>query len=257
MSPGPREGSAAKKATNNGGGRRQSAKAEAGATGTRRGKGDQNTRQIMIQAAISCILEQGFYRASSNAIADRAGVTWGVIQYYFGSRESLMLAVLEEGTRRLVEDLSTAEITSETLTERIEEYITVVERYYADPEYLAFIQVLINLSHDPRTSAQARETMTKIVGTVEVEFTRLAGQLFGGTAVRHRELRGLLFHVLRGMALSEVMLHTLPFETAAQTKDFPAQRKLLAQALALLIEEQAAPAVRPAKPGGTRKARTA
>jgi len=31
------------------------------------------TRQRVIEAAILCILEQGFYRASSNAIAERAG----------------------------------------------------------------------------------------------------------------------------------------------------------------------------------------
>jgi AcrR family transcriptional regulator len=200
---------------------------------------DQDTRKRVIEAAIKCILEQGFYRASSNAIAERAGLTWGVIQYYFGSRESLMLAVLEEGTRRLVDDLSTAEITGETLTARIEQYIAVVERYYADPEYLAFIQVLLNLSHDPRTSAQTLETMTKITRTVEAELKRLAGTLLSGTTVRQRELRGLIFHVLRGLALSEVMLGSLPYDTQSQARDFPIQRQLLAEALTLLIEREA------------------
>src|SRR6266568_236456 len=88
---------------------------------------DVEPRQRVIQAAIDCILEQGFYRASSNAIAERAGLTWGVIQYYFGTREVLMLAVLEEGTQRLLDDLTTAEITADSLEERIEEFIAVVE----------------------------------------------------------------------------------------------------------------------------------
>ena len=61
---------------------------------------DESTRGRVVDAAIECILDEGFYRASSNKIAKRAGVTWGVIQYHFGTREALMLAVHERGAPR-------------------------------------------------------------------------------------------------------------------------------------------------------------
>jgi len=112
------------------------------------------TRQRVIEAAIQCILEQGFYRASSNAIAERAGLSWGVIQYHFGTREALMLGVLEEGTGRLARQLRAADIHGETLVERVEEYFEILAEYYESPDYLAFTQVLLNLSHDPTTSAR-------------------------------------------------------------------------------------------------------
>jgi AcrR family transcriptional regulator len=223
-----------------------------------KGKGDQATRQRVIEAAIRCILEQGFYRASSNAIADRAGLSWGVIQYYFGSRESLMLAVLEEGTRRLIDDLSSADLTGQTLNERIEQYITIVERYYADPEYLAFIQVLLNLSHDPRTSAQTRETMTSITATVDAQLDRLGKMVIAGRTAHDRELRGAVFQAIRGFALSEVMLGTLPYDTRSQARHFPTQRRHLTDALTLLIEKETAtrPDTGESKPAGARKPRT-
>ncbi len=41
--------------------------------------GDSATRDRVIAAAITCILERGYYRASTNEIARTAGVTWGVI----------------------------------------------------------------------------------------------------------------------------------------------------------------------------------
>jgi AcrR family transcriptional regulator len=198
-----------------------------------------DSRARIITAAIHCILERGFYRASSNAIAERAGLTWGVIQYYFGSRENLMLAVLEEGTLRLVGDLSSAEITGETLTERIEQFYTILEGYYADPEYLALTQVLLNLGHDPHTSAQTLETMQRINVPVAQEISRLQSAVFAGLEVRGEALRSLVFHVLRGLALSEVMLQTVPWDTRAQERTFPTQRHLLAEALTLLIEQQA------------------
>jgi len=150
---------------------------------------DQCTRRKLIEAAIQTILEQGFYRASSNAIAGTAGLSWGVIQYYFGSRENLMLAVLEEGTRRLSEDLAEADLTGETLTERFDQYFRVLERYYGSIDYLAFVQVVLNLSRDPRTSDQARQTMLDARTTVDAEVRRLTNKLFAGTKVRRAALR--------------------------------------------------------------------
>jgi AcrR family transcriptional regulator len=203
---------------------------------------DPATRKRLIDAAIRTILDKGFYRASSNAIAEAAGLSWGVIQYYFGSRESLMLGVLEEGGRRLTEELSRADITSTTISERLEQYFTILEGYYGSDDYLAFIQVMLNLSRDPATSEQARTTMTDNARAVDAELKRLTNKLFAGTGIKRSSLRGFPFHILRGLALSEVMLRALPYDTEAMAKDIPVQRRLLARALSLLLEEEGAKA---------------
>jgi hypothetical protein len=57
-------------------------------------------------------------------------------------------------------------------------------------------------------------------------------------AVRQPSLSGLVFHVLRGLALSEAMLGALPFDTPRQVKNIPEQRRLAAEALALLLERE-------------------
>ena len=211
------------------------------ATSRRRtGAQDSISRQRVIDAAIACITDQGFYRASSNAIAERAGVTWGVIQYHFGTREALMLAVLEEGTRRLDDIVVTAEITGETVTERVAQYMDILVKYYGSTDYLAFSQVLINLTHDPRTSRQTRETMARIGESVNPELNRLQRKVLAGTGIRRQAVRSLLFHSLRGLALSHVMLETLP-EQPHTPRHFPEQRRLLAEALGMLIEAQSQP----------------
>jgi TetR/AcrR family transcriptional regulator, regulator of cefoperazone and chloramphenicol sensitivity len=218
------------------------------AVGARTPSGEGDSRQRLIDAATACILEQGFYRASSNAIAERAGVSWGVIQYHFGSREALMLAVLQEGTRRLNETLMTAEITGSTVTERVAQYADMLARYYGSPEYLAYSQVLINLAHDPRTSEQTRATMVSITESATPEMDRLLRKVLAGTGIRRAAVRTTLFHSLRGLALSHVMLGTLP-ERSNGTRQFAEQRRILAEALALFIEAQAKQAKQaPAKP---------
>ena len=211
------------------------------ATSRRRtGAQDSISRQRVIDAAIACIIDQGFYRASSNAIAERAGVTWGVIQYHFGTREALMVAVLEEGTRRLNDIVVTAEITGETVTERVAQYMDILLKYYGSMDYLAFSQVLINLTHDPRTSRQTRETMARIGESANPELNRLQRKVLAGTGIRRQAVRSLLFHALRGLALSHLMLETLP-EQPHTPRHFPEQRRLLAEALGMLIEAQSQP----------------
>jgi AcrR family transcriptional regulator len=214
--------------------------------GRRRPPGDSASRQRILDAAVQCILEQGLYRASSNAIAEHAGLSWGVIQYYFGTREALMLAVLEEGARRLDAAVRDAEITGDTLVERVESYLEVLSRYYGSPDYLVFTQVLISLSHDPRTSAQTRERLERVNATTQPPMRRLEAQVLEGTGVTEPAVGSLLFHSLRGLTLSQVMLSTIPsVDLPEVSQEFPAHRKLLAEALALLIERQGA---RPAGP---------
>jgi AcrR family transcriptional regulator len=207
----------------------------------------------VVDAAIECILEQGFYRASSNAIAERAGASWGVIQYHFGSREALMLAVLEEGTRRLNETVLTAEITGDTVTERIGQYMEVLASYYGSPHNLAFSEVLINLEHDPRTSEQTRATMARISDSVSPELNRLLGRVLEGTGIRRPAVRSLLFHALRGLSLSHLMLQTVP-DRRDDSRLFAEHRKLLAEALGLLVEAQRKPGRPSAGPAAERGA---
>jgi TetR/AcrR family transcriptional regulator, regulator of cefoperazone and chloramphenicol sensitivity len=221
------------------------------ARGTRRKPpADSASRQRVLDAAIECILQQGLYRASSNAIAEHAGLSWGVIQYYFGTREALMLAVFEEGGRRLDEAVRDARITGETLPERVESYLEILARYYGSPDYLVFTQVLLSLSHDPRTSERTRQALARTSEATQPPLQRLQAEVLAGTGVARPEVGSLLFHSLRGLALSQVMLGTtIPSADLSQvSRDFPAQRKLLAQALALLIQQEAAGGPPPGTP---------
>lgn len=47
-------------------------------------------KQALVQAALTLVSEGGFEAASVRAIAERAGVTAGLIRHYFGTKEALM-----------------------------------------------------------------------------------------------------------------------------------------------------------------------
>ena len=206
-------------------------------------RGDLDTRDRVIQAAVQCIIELGFYRGSStNEIARRAGVTWGVIQWYFGNREGLMLAVLEEGASHMVATVEAADIDGPTVVERMSQLIDVFSAHYARPEYLASLQVLLNMDHDPRTSAEVRRTMLEVAERSNAHVRRLLRQALGPAATKS-DLATTIFLVIRGFAFSQQLLDSMAYDTVAPKRDRgPRHRRLLAQILAPYIEMAAASA---------------
>ena len=106
-----------------------------------RKRGD-DTRALIIDETVRCVVEEGFQAATAKHVAERAGVTWGVIQYHFGDRNGLLMAVVDEGVARLVEELSAAEVGDLGLRERIELVVDTAFRCYSSPTSLAAFEIL-------------------------------------------------------------------------------------------------------------------
>ena len=134
---------------------------------------DSATRARVVDAAVSAIVELGYYRASSNEITRRAGVSWGVIQHYFGTRERLLLAVFEHGERELAQLAETGTIDSPTLEGRLEQLLDILVRHYGAPSFLAYLQIQLNLGHDPDTSAEVRAIVDEMAVATISDVARL------------------------------------------------------------------------------------
>jgi AcrR family transcriptional regulator len=199
------------------------------------------TRDRVIKAATECIIELGFYRGSStNEIARRAGVTWGVIQWYFGNREGLMLAVLEEGASHMVATVEGAHIDGATVAERMSQLIEVLSAHYARPDYLASLQVLLNMDHDPSTSAEVRKTMLQTAERSHSHVRRLLREALGPAASKP-DLATTIFVIIRGFAFSQQLLDSMAYDAVTPKQDRGARhRRLLTQILAPYIETAAA-----------------
>ena len=56
----------------------------------------EDTRRRILEAAFELFASDGFEGASTRTLAERAGVNLPAIQYYFGSKEGLYRAVVEQ-----------------------------------------------------------------------------------------------------------------------------------------------------------------
>ena len=170
-------------------------------------------RAQILDAAIASILELGFYRASTNEIARRAGVSWGSIQYHFGSREALLLAVLEELNRRYTAAVSRARISGATLEERLRSLYTILARHYGEPTYLVRLQIILNLSHDPDTSADVVAALARQADDTGEDIRHLLRDALGAEA--SPPTMNAVFNAIRGTALSRQISDAVPGHWAA------------------------------------------
>ncbi len=110
-------------------------------TNAPRRRGDE-TRARIIDETVRCIVEEGFASATAKHVAERAGVTWGVIQYHFGDRNGLLMAVVDDGVARLLESLSSADVSELPLRERIEVVVDTAWKCYSSPTSMAAFEIL-------------------------------------------------------------------------------------------------------------------
>jgi len=60
---------------------------------------------LIMQTALELFAHEGYYPTSISRIAERAGISKGLMYNYFESKEELILAIIEKGSRLLTEHL--------------------------------------------------------------------------------------------------------------------------------------------------------
>ncbi|HZP27746.1 MAG TPA: TetR/AcrR family transcriptional regulator [Acidimicrobiia bacterium] len=199
----------------------------------RRRRDGEATRRRVLDAVVRCILEQGYYQSTSNEIARRAGVTWGAIQHLFGSREALMIAVLEDGWKRLQERVGTEKIGGGSLEVRLWAVLGVLATYYESPEHLAAIQILLDFTANPATSDETRRAIKRHGQELLRAWEPLFAQALG-EAARDDDLVVYAFSTLRGYLTSRRIADTI-----ADLPPDTVQRQLLVNGVAASLRAEA------------------
>lgn len=161
-----------------------------------RKRGD-DTRALIIDETVRCVVEEGFQAATAKHVAERAGVTWGVIQYHFGDRNGLLMAVVDEGVARLVEELSAAEVGDLDLRARIELVVDTAFRCYSSPTSLAAFEILRAMRGSHGQSARRHL----------LEINDAVNQL-GRLICDDQGVAEVIWSALRGMVLVEMIVNS-------------------------------------------------
>ena len=191
------------------------------------------TRRKVIDAAVESILDVGYYESSSNEIARRAGVTWGVIQHQFGTREALLLEVLDDMWARLQASVANADVGTGTLEERLGNLLEVLALHYGSREHLVALQIGLDLGNNPNTSAETRRAVIRHADRLARAWQPLCVDTLGPLA-DDPELVSYTFATLRGYLIGNTTAH----EFGPKKRDAN-ERRLLVEGIAASLRAEA------------------
>jgi AcrR family transcriptional regulator len=129
----------------------------------------QATRDSILRAAIKVFAKHGFSGGSVEKISKAAKSVDRMIYYYFGNKEGLFVAVLEEIYRRFNEAEAGLQLDAEQPVTSLEAMIRFVLQYYRDhPEFVSLLNSEnLHRGRHIGKSLRAREFSSPAIGTVE------------------------------------------------------------------------------------------
>jgi len=135
------------------------------------------TIDVILTATARILVQEGFDRASTNRIADAAGVSIGSLYQYFPSKEALVAALMERHARQMTEEIVGAleRVAPLPVDEAVREMVQLMLRAHAvEPElHKVFAEQVPRMGRLDRLHDVERRMMQLVVGYFELH----AGEL--------------------------------------------------------------------------------
>jgi AcrR family transcriptional regulator len=162
----------------------------------------ERTRARIMDETVRCVIEEGFAAATAKHIAERAGVTWGVIQYHFGDRDGLLAAVVDAGFDALRARMASVAVSPGSSRDRVTALVDAAWTAFSTPTSRASLEILV------ATRARRDQATNEHLGAMAGRLTRLGKDLIGD----RRDIAGanaigdLLWATLRGLVLTQMVV---------------------------------------------------
>lgn len=162
------------------------------------------TRRGIVEAAIAIIGEGGFSRMTTPAVARRAGVSRGALQYHFNSKEDLVSEAVYVISYRVNEDLGFERFAALPLAQRVSSVIDTYWSLYGSELFLSALEIVITSRFDRSFTTKLGDKFFGTLSSRDEEWI----ELFADTPLSVAErvtLRRLTLDVMRGMAMRVII----------------------------------------------------
>jgi len=160
------------------------------------------TRRLVLRAAFDCIAEKGVAGATASEIARRCGLSWGVIQYHFGDRVGLFLALLQSSAESLARELAGLESTHPRLLDRVHALVEGSWRLVTRDRYRVLLEIELQLGRDATHEAQVRKYARRARATFLETWRKALPEC---PPARVDEAAQLSIAAIRGLALERMV----------------------------------------------------
>jgi AcrR family transcriptional regulator len=160
------------------------------------------TRRLVLRAAAACIAEKGVAGATAAEIARRCDLSWGVIQYHFGDRPGLFLALMEKSSEALARAFADLETTHPLLPDRVRALVEGTWALVIRDQYRVLLEIELQLGRDAAHEADVRKYARRARGKFLETWRKALPEC---APSRVDEAAQLAIAALRGLALERAV----------------------------------------------------
>jgi AcrR family transcriptional regulator len=171
------------------------------------------TRARVLDAAVDCIVAEGFQASHLARIAAYAGVTTGAIQHQFGDKATLLAEVVERGFEQMVDRLARLPGGELSIPERVDRLVGALWEGYDAKNTRASLEILLAMRGDDAFQRRSIDFVAEMGERID--------RLWMGTfwdvdcaRARHVEAQRLVFATLNGLALERILVPGAPDNTS-------------------------------------------
>jgi AcrR family transcriptional regulator len=164
-----------------------------------------DSRALILDAAVACLVADGYAGASTLAVQARAGVSRGRLLHHFPSRAELLVAAAEHLSTTVlagVQQRAAALMADQPQgPERVDRAIDLMWATFQEPPFWAAMELWTAARTDPELRAALRAEERRLRAAIR----RVADEIWGpdiAAAPLYAELCELLFTSMRGVALA-------------------------------------------------------
>ena len=174
---------------------------------TRREQRTVDSRDRILEAAVECLIEEGYTMATTLRIQTRAGVSRGRLLHHFPSREALLVAaaahLAQERVRMSTETVVQALTRDLTSGDRIGQLVELMWMTFHEPHFWAAMEVWTAARTNDGLAEAILPAERRLGGVIRTGVDRMWGPDLTGHP-RYPQLREILLTSMRGAAMTYV-----------------------------------------------------
>jgi AcrR family transcriptional regulator len=167
------------------------------------------TRTRVLDAAVACIVEDGFQASNLGRIARSAGMTTGAIQHQFGDKATLLAELVERGFERMVDRLARLPGGELPVADRVAAVVGALWEGYDASSTRASLEILLAMRGDETFQRRSLEFLAGMRERIDRLWMGTFWDIDCGRG-RHVEAQRLVFATLNGLALERILVPRMP-----------------------------------------------
>jgi AcrR family transcriptional regulator len=174
----------------------------------------EQTRRLLLDSAVDCLVEHGYVGTTVQRVQDRAGVSRGAVQHHFASKADLLVAALHHIADVRMESVREALASAEPGEDATRRMVGAIRSTMSGPAFTAALELWMIARTDP----ELREALLPAERSLGRALREVFDDAVGTDSADARVAFESLMAALRGLAVTSVLRDDE--ETAAAILDY-------------------------------------